>query len=169
MAHHALYQDDIHDDTITLLERCSTSSAVLNQLNDVEDNQHQERQLATPKKLNYIENSLEWLQDFEEIARANNWSSRAKLDIIPIYLEEKSTKTWFRENLQEWNDFDSFKLAFINRFRRDSLGQFMDAEVQKEQQRLRRTFIIRMLFLVGLFIIWVWVVLILSSHQSKVN
>ncbi|OAQ22275.1 hypothetical protein K457DRAFT_131391 [Linnemannia elongata AG-77] len=137
MAYHALYQDDTQDDTITLLERCSTSSTVLNKVNDVEDNQHQERQLATPQKLVSVNEGLEWLQDFEEIARANNWSSRAKLDIIPVYLQEKSTKTWFRENLQEWSDFDSFKLAYINRFRRDSSGQFMDAEVQKEQQRLR--------------------------------
>jgi hypothetical protein len=169
MAYYALCQNDAQDDTITLIERCSTSSTVLNKVNDVEDDQHQERQLATPQKLRSIGNGLEWLQDFEEIARANNWTSRAKLDIIPIYLVETSTKTWFRENLQEWSDFDSFKLAYNNRFKRDSSGQFMDAEVQEEQRRLRRenikSSLILILLLGGCFVFIV--VIIILNPKNK--
>ncbi|KAK3832327.1 MAG: hypothetical protein J3R72DRAFT_454159 [Linnemannia gamsii] len=151
MEYHALHQDDTQDDTITLLERPSSSFAMSKNVNDIEDSQHQERQLATPRKLINLGGTLEWLQDFEEIARANNWSSRAKLDIIPIYMEVKSTKTWFRENLQEWSDFDSFKLAFNTRYRIDSSGQFMDAEIREEQRRDR--IITIKIFLVCAFVI----------------
>ncbi|KAF9960326.1 hypothetical protein BGZ72_007267 [Mortierella alpina] len=80
---------------------------------------HQERQLATPKEFwgnNYDHEGAEWIQRFEEIARANNWRPKAKLDIVPIYLAKQSDRTWFRENQHEWANFDSFKLAFKARF-----------------------------------------------------
>lgn len=95
----------------------------------------QERQLVTPVKF-VGDRADDWIEYFEEIARANNWSSRAKLDIVAIYLGDNSgsTKKWFRKNRQEWNDFDSFKLAFVARFRRDSSGQLVNAEIRKEQQ-----------------------------------
>ncbi|KAG0018992.1 hypothetical protein BGZ82_000275 [Podila clonocystis] len=139
MAYYAQDHYDTEADTITLLQRSSTSSSGFKKVIDSEDDcgktctgrsccRHQERQLATPRKFSVYDDCATWMQDFEEIARANNWSPRAKLDIIPIYLEAKSVKTWFRESQQEWGDFDSFKLAFDTRFRKDSSGQPMQVE-----------------------------------------
>src|SRR4051794_10761818 len=48
-----------------------------------------ERHLVTPSHI-YTQqlNPSEWLEMFEEVARANNWSARSKLDIVPVYLQE---------------------------------------------------------------------------------
>lgn len=86
MAYHALDQNDSQEDTVILLGCSSTSSTVFKGVDDINDSQHQERQLATPRNLVSVADGLEWLQNYEEIARANNWSSRAKLNIVTIYL-----------------------------------------------------------------------------------
>lgn len=87
MAYHALDQKDSQEDTVILLGCSSTSSTVFKGVDDINDSQHQERQLATPRNLVSMADALEWLQNYEEIARANNWSSRAKLNIVAIYLQ----------------------------------------------------------------------------------
>ncbi|KAG9319356.1 hypothetical protein KVV02_004908 [Mortierella alpina] len=148
MNYYAQDHYDTEADTTTLLQRSSTSSSVFKRVIDGENDdgktctgrsccRHQERQIATPRTFSANDDCVDWLQDFEEIARANNWSSKVKLDIIPVYLEGKAVKTWFRDNQQEWGDFDSFKLAFDTRFKKDSSGQPVDAEVRKEQQQQR--------------------------------
>ncbi|KAG0047048.1 hypothetical protein BGZ83_007791 [Gryganskiella cystojenkinii] len=153
----AFYAQDLHDteaDTTTLLQRSSTSSSAFRKVIDSEDDncntcshraccRFQERQLATPTRFSGLGGSsycVEWMQDFEEVAQANNWGSRARLDIIPVYFATKSTKTWFRENRHEWNDFDSFKQAFVARFREDSAGQAANAEVRKERKQNHQAF-----------------------------
>ncbi|KAG0284550.1 hypothetical protein BGZ96_011077 [Linnemannia gamsii] len=148
MAYHALESSDTEADAITLRQRSSMSSVYVNASNfkangNTDDDGmtcasqscylHQERQLATPTIFRAASiDGFEWMQDFEEIARANNWSPKAKLDIVPIYLKTKSDKTWFRENRHEWGDFDSFRLAFVERFGKDSSGQRLSEEVNTE-------------------------------------
>lgn len=73
---------------------------------------------------------------FEEVARANNWSPRAKLDILPIYLQEGySSRTWFRQNRDQWESvasggsadaaeagFEVFREAFLSQFGEEKKG-----------------------------------------------
>ncbi|KAG9327141.1 hypothetical protein KVV02_000857 [Mortierella alpina] len=150
MAYNALDTHDVEMDTATLLQRSSFSSSVFHdnsaqnkaQFDDYKTCHsraccsRQERQLTTPTPFFIGICAAEWMQDFEEIARANNWSSQAKLDIVPIYLKDtfrkKTLKTWFRNNQHEWHDFDSFKLAFVAQYRKDSSGQIADVEVRRE-------------------------------------
>ncbi|KAF9284752.1 hypothetical protein BGZ88_009821 [Linnemannia elongata] len=90
-----------------------------------------ERNLIKPSYLyTQYHNPTNWLLMFEEVARANNWSSRAKLDILPIYLQEGyQPRTWFRQNLYQWESiasggsadaeearFEVFRQAFLKEF-----------------------------------------------------
>ncbi|KAG0051638.1 hypothetical protein BGZ90_006711 [Linnemannia elongata] len=90
-----------------------------------------ERNLIKPSYLyTQYHNPTDWLLMFEEVARANNWSSRAKLDILPIYLQEGyQPRTWFRQNLYQWESiasggsadaeeagFDVLRQAFLKEF-----------------------------------------------------
>ncbi|KAF9167033.1 hypothetical protein DFQ26_006051 [Actinomortierella ambigua] len=77
----------------------------------------QERNLATPKDFWPYLSGAVWMEDFEEIAQANNWSQQARLDIIPLYLKDPSTKQWFRENRHAWRDFQAFKRTFLHLFK----------------------------------------------------
>ncbi|KAF9958980.1 hypothetical protein BGZ72_010512 [Mortierella alpina] len=159
---------ELEEDTATLLQRSSFSpsefnnNSVQNKLRFVErgDDQsqdyhtcssqvccgHHERKLMTPTPFSLGDCGAEWMQDFEEIARANNWNCQAKQDIVPIYLKDKSNKsvkTWFRETQHEWQDFDSFKLAFVARYGKDPTGQIMDGEARKEHLRVRQKKILK--------------------------
>ncbi|KAF9277225.1 hypothetical protein BGZ68_009457, partial [Mortierella alpina] len=99
---------DLESDTATLLQIPSYTSSVLYDKN-AQDSYHltheeddcnncqsrhccsyRERHLATPTPFTVDNCGAEWMQDFEEIARANNWCSKAKLDIVPIYLQDKT-------------------------------------------------------------------------------
>lgn len=64
---------------------------------------------------------------YEEVARANNWSSRSKLDIVPVYLQEGyAPRTWFRQNRYQWEDaergeaWEGFLWLFVRRFENDA-------------------------------------------------
>lgn len=130
MSYHALESCDADGESVNLRQRSSVfnNNASNFKVNaDTDDGGmtcasqpccvHQERQLATPKEFwGNRSDGVEWIQCFEEIAQANNWSSKAKLDIAPIYLAEKSDKTWYRKNRHEWVNFDSFRVAFIARY-----------------------------------------------------
>lgn len=152
---HALESCNADGESVNLRQRSFTSSVFNNASNfkvneDTDDGGmtcasqpccvHQERQLATPKEFwgNYSDGD-EWIKCFEEIARANNWSPKAKLDIAPIYLAGKPDKTWYRENQHEWVNFDSFKLAFIARYGTGSSRQLVDAKFKTEVHTECRT------------------------------
>ncbi|KAG0256705.1 hypothetical protein DFQ27_005537 [Actinomortierella ambigua] len=119
---------------------------------------HQERRLSTPCKFALSLDCKQWIEDFEEIARANNWQRQTWMDILPVFLEGLSTKTWFRENRPAWqhhhrqlesdleqqqqqqqqqqqDDFEAFKQAFLIRFGRDESGQLANTEVREEHQK----------------------------------
>lgn len=134
MAYRALSQKDAQEETVTLLgRRSSMSSTEFPQVKDTEGhNKVQERQLATPANLHNVQYALEWMLDFEEIACANNWSPQAKFDIVPVFLSNVSLKAWFRESRHEWGDFDTFKRAFNERYRKDASGKLTNAVARKE-------------------------------------
>jgi hypothetical protein len=141
MSYHAFESCDADGESVNLHQRSFTSS-VFNNASNFKVNEdtdggmtcasqpccvHQERQLATPTQFwGNCSDGVEWIQCFEEIAQANNWSPKAKLDIVPIYLAGKSDKTWYRENRDEWVNFDSFKLAFIARYGTGPSRQLVD-------------------------------------------
>ncbi|KAG0043501.1 hypothetical protein BGZ83_011333 [Gryganskiella cystojenkinii] len=119
MAFHTQGHYDTKADTTALLQQ-PFRSPLLEKGNDSDDDSSTNftgrvcrmRQFATPSRFFAIgdsfsfgldsSDSAEWMHEFEQIARANNWSSRCKLEVIPIYFGERSTKTWFEENYQEW-------------------------------------------------------------------
>ncbi|KAG0203868.1 hypothetical protein BGX33_008843, partial [Mortierella sp. NVP41] len=111
-----------------------------------------ERQLATPTSFWPALDPKHWLQTYEEIARANNWGSKARLDIVCVYLYEGEARTWFRENHGElWNaegDFEAFKRAFLARFE----GQTRDEYVKGVMKTRVVAFVCVMLFFVGLMV-----------------
>lgn len=96
-----------------------------------------ERNLVQPS-YNYTQyhNATYWLLMFEEVARANNWSPRAKLDILPVYLQEGYLpRTWFRQNRYLWENvaggegtdaeegrFEVFREAFLGEFGKEKKG-----------------------------------------------
>ncbi|KAG0051004.1 hypothetical protein BGZ83_004221 [Gryganskiella cystojenkinii] len=141
----AFYAQDNHEtdaDTDTLLQCSSTSSSLSCKVIDSEDDGYKTcsgraccslkgRQLATPLTFFAHDDVADWMQTFEEIARANNWNSSDKLDIIPIYMGGKSVKAWFRQNQHKWDDFEMFKSAFDKRFGKKALEQMVNVEVKR--------------------------------------
>ncbi|KAF9903173.1 hypothetical protein EC991_004119 [Linnemannia zychae] len=84
-----------------------------------------ERHLVTPAyKFSGLQDPVEWLMMYQETALANNWSPRAMLNILPVYIEPLSTaRTWFRENRELWENeerdedkLEMFSEAFVRRF-----------------------------------------------------
>ncbi|KAF9976485.1 hypothetical protein BGZ73_008488 [Actinomortierella ambigua] len=114
---------------------------------------YQERHIATPTNFALGLDCDRWIEDFEEIARANNWPRPSWLDILPIYMKGQSTKAWFRENRVAWqlsrppqqeqqqhrqqllDEYDAFKQAFLLRFARDASGELVNTELREESLR----------------------------------
>ncbi|KAF9565619.1 hypothetical protein EC968_004051 [Mortierella alpina] len=56
-----------------------------------------ERAIARPSRFHPKDDPLDFLLQFERIARGNNWLDKAKLDTLGVYLEG-SAQTWYEDN-----------------------------------------------------------------------
>ncbi|GJJ67684.1 hypothetical protein EMPS_00030 [Entomortierella parvispora] len=174
---------DTKTSTSTLLERsfaCSKSDKVDNKGNHDDGAKastgreccnHPHLQFGTPRYFRAYEpeadEPTDWIVEFVQIARANNWSSSFKLNLIPVYFVDNSTKVWFEENREEWgDDFDAFRLAFKARFGKDAAGRFIHPQIRQYQYQFR----MRLLKYICYFLIFVGVCispLLFASKKDK--
>ncbi|KAF9271973.1 hypothetical protein BGZ74_005527, partial [Mortierella antarctica] len=77
--------------------------------------QPRERILSTPRKFLSGEDPLVWLDDFNLIAKGNNWHQATKLNTVGLYLGGTAQK-WYTSNHTIWTTFGAFADAFEGRY-----------------------------------------------------
>ncbi|KAG0009186.1 hypothetical protein BGZ82_004164, partial [Podila clonocystis] len=97
------------------------------------NNQLRERILVTPRKFHPGEDPLRWIEDFEVIAKGNNWIGISKLNTVGVYLAG-TAQQWFSTNHHKWKTFKAFNEDFETRY----LTHTLQAKALKLAQEYRQ-------------------------------
>ncbi|KAF9133040.1 hypothetical protein BGW39_010730 [Mortierella sp. 14UC] len=132
----------------TPYNNCSSSNALVQNYtssntntNPCHNNHSHERQIATPSSSYDPSTSpIEWMHMFETVARANNWSARTKLDIVPLYLQENlDTRTWCLRNQSHWETANANTTSTTTHANIDAA----EDEDEKKFERFKAMFVAR--------------------------
>ena len=68
-----------------------------------------------PKFYGEPEEDIEkWFKSFDRAARANGWSSKRQIDIIPAFLRDRAADYWDELPIETQNDLDLLKESLTN-------------------------------------------------------
>ncbi|KAF9273382.1 hypothetical protein BGZ68_001562 [Mortierella alpina] len=102
-------QDPTKQDPSAASASASSSAAVSKAPADAHRSPYQrERTIAQPARYHHNDDPLDFLLQFERIARGKSWQDKAKLDTLGVYLDG-SAQTWYEDNHHLWHDYGMFE------------------------------------------------------------
>lgn len=83
------------------------------------------------------EDAEDWLEEYERVAKYNEWHAGQKLSHVYFSLED-AARTWFVNREGNWPSWDEFRRQFLDTFgsteRRDHAQRLLEARIQKPNE-----------------------------------
>lgn len=86
---------------------------------------------------NAYEDAEDWLDEYERVAKYNEWHAGQKLSRVYFALED-AARTWFVNREGNWPSWDEFRRQFLDTFgsteRRDHAQRLLESRIQKPNE-----------------------------------